>query len=162
MDILKAERTDLPRLLEIYAAARVQMVQTGNPDQWVNGYPDQALLEADISNGELYKVVNDQVIVGVFMLVPGPDEVYSKIDGAWLNDAPYLVIHRIAAQGGKGVAKAVFRWVMDRTDNLRIDTHNDNLIMRQILEKAGFVYTGELTLPDGAARRAYHLTTKAL
>ena len=161
MDILKVERTDLPRILEIYEAARVQMVQTGNPDQWINGYPDQGLLEADITNGQLYKVLNDRVIVGVFMLVPGPDAVYSQIDGAWLNDASYLVIHRIAAQGGKGITKAVFRWVMDRTDNLRIDTHNNNRIMRQLLEKAGFVYTGELTLPDGAARRAYHLTTKA-
>lgn len=155
--ILKAQVADLPRICDIYAAARWQMVANLNPTQWTNGYPSQALLEEDIANGQLYKVLDQDEIIGVFGLVPGPDEVYAKINGAWLNAEPYLAIHRIAAWGAGGVTKAVIQWVMHLTDNLRIDTHNDNHAMRYILEGAGFVYVGELTLPDGTARRAYHL-----
>lgn len=156
LEILKAEYQDLPRILEIYAFARVKMIENGNPDQWVDGYPKKELLEQDIKEGTLYKVLKDHKIVGAFMLVPGPDEVYTAIQGSWLNEEPYLVIHRIASQGAAGVAGEVFSWVLRQTDSLRIDTHNDNSIMRHVLEKEGFRYVGELTLPNGDARRAYH------
>lgn len=158
LDIEKAKREDLPRILEIYAGARQKMAETGNPTQWTDGYPAEELLKEDIARGELYKAVDQGALVGVFMLTAGPDDVYTKIRGAWLNDEPYLVIHRIAAREGRGVAKAVFAWVMKRTANLRIDTHEDNAAMRHILETSGFRYVGELTLPNGDARRAYHRT----
>ena len=148
---------DLPGICKIYAAAREKMVQNLNPAQWTNGYPTQALLEDDIAKGELYKVLDQDQIVGVFALVPGPDEVYSRIDGAWQNEEPYLAIHRIAALGGGRITTTVMDWVGQQTNNIRIDTHNDNIAMRNILEKTGFAYVGELTMPDGTARRAYHL-----
>ena len=40
----KAERKDLPRILEIYAYARNFMKETGNPDQWKDNFPPETLL----------------------------------------------------------------------------------------------------------------------
>ena len=38
---------------------------------------------------------------------------------------------------------------------LRADTHEANRPMRRCLERAGFVYTGVITVADGTPRRAY-------
>ena len=38
-----ARKEELPRLLEIYAAARVFMRQNGNAEQWAGGYPGEVL-----------------------------------------------------------------------------------------------------------------------
>ena len=51
--IRHATETDLPRILEIYDIARRFMRQNGNMVQWVNGYPSEALLRADVAGYEL-------------------------------------------------------------------------------------------------------------
>ena len=38
---------------------------------------------------------------------------------------------------------------------VRADTHEANRPMRRCLERAGFVYTGVITVADGTPRRAY-------
>ena len=50
----KATKADLPRLLEVYAAARKFMQESGNPTQWTDGYPQQALVEQDIAQERLF------------------------------------------------------------------------------------------------------------
>lgn len=39
MEIRKAQPADLDRIMEIYRAAKLFMDRTGNPTQWVDGYP---------------------------------------------------------------------------------------------------------------------------
>lgn len=43
-----AELGQLPRIQEIYAVAREYMKESGNPKQWVNGYPTKEMLLDDI------------------------------------------------------------------------------------------------------------------
>ena len=92
--------------------------------------------------------------------IPGPDPTYSYIeDGAWLNDNPYHVIHRIAvAKPGKGYARQMLDWAFERAGTVRIDTHRDNVIMHHILRKYGFEYCGVIYLANGDARDAYQLS----
>ena len=47
-NIRPATFADLPRILEIYQAAREFMRQNGNPNQWWDYHPAEAVLQADI------------------------------------------------------------------------------------------------------------------
>lgn len=159
MIIKKANQEDLKPLLPLYEKSRQLMKEAGNASQWGDGYPSEERLMMDLAQESLYKVlVNDQIIGG-FMFGLGPEEEYKSLEGSWLNESPYFVIHRITAPEAKGVTREIFAWAKKQTDNLRIDTHKDNMIMRHILEREGFTYVGEITLADGSRRMAYHRTS---
>ena len=109
MQIRKATMNDLPDILAIYAYARKYMKEHGNPDQWRDSYPPVSLTTQDIQSDCLYvciiQIEEDEQIGGVFYFHREEDPDYQTIDGSWLNDRPYAVVHRVAtAPGTKGVA----------------------------------------------------------
>ena len=157
MTIRAARAAELGRILEIYADARKFMRENGNPDQWGEGYPPEELIREDVTGGRSYVCEEDGEILGVFYYAEGNDPTYEVIaDGAWQNDAPYGVIHRIAVSAhGRGVAAACFAYAFARCGNVKIDTHENNLAMQRALAKNGFVRCGIIHLPDGSPRIAY-------
>ena len=156
--IRPATFTDLDRLMEIFEAARRFMESTGNPNQWINGYPQRALIAEEISQEHCYVCQDEEgKTIGTFCFVPSPDPNYACIeDGAWLNDAPYHVIHRLASDGSeKGIFKACIDWCALQDTNLRADTHADNKVMQHLLEKNGFIRCGIIYVSNGTPRIAY-------
>ena len=156
--IRPATFTDLDRLMEIFEAARRFMESTGNPNQWINGYPQRALIAEEISQEHCYVCQDEEgKTIGTFCFVPNPDPNYACIeDGAWLNDAPYHVIHRLASDGSeKGIFKACIDWCALQDTNLRADTHADNKVMQHLLEKNGFIRCGIIYVSNGTPRIAY-------
>lgn len=155
--IRRANKEDIISIMPIYEAAKAKMRADGNIDQWSDKYPDEVTLLDDIARGDLYVACSGE-IYGVFMLSFSGEETYEEIQGAWLNDEPYAVIHRIASRGkGRNLLKDAIDFAFAKTDNIRIDTHEDNNIMRSLLNKLGFVYTGIIHLKNGDERRAYQL-----
>lgn len=154
--IEQATLSQLPQIMQVYAKARAFMAQNGNPLQWGQNYPPEEMIRQDILDGKCYVNLKGEEIAAVFYFAVEEDPTYRMIDGAWLNDDPYGVIHRIAvAQNGKGVAGECFRFVMAQCKNLRIDTHEDNLPMQRCLAKHGFARCGIIYLEDGDPRIAY-------
>ena len=154
--IQKAQLHQLPEILDIYAQARTFMAQTGNPKQWGDHYPPQEMIRQDILNGKSYVNLKDGKIAAVFYFAQEEDPTYGDIDGAWCNEKPYGVIHRIAVSGnGRGVAAECFAFALEQCDELRIDTHEDNLPMQRCLAKNGFERCGIIYLEDGDPRIAY-------
>ena len=151
LDILIRHSTpeDLERMLQIYDHARRFMRETGNPNQWIL-YPERELLEADIRCGNSYVVCTGDEICGTFVYRIGEDESYKVIEqGQWLNDETYGTIHRIASDGTqRGILKAVVEFAKQSCPNIRIDTHEQNCVMRSALEKLGFVYCGIIYCMD--------------
>ena len=155
--IRRANKNDLISIMPIYEVAKMKMREDGNMHQWSDKYPDEETLLYDINRGELYIACADE-IYGVFMLSFSGEETYEEIQGAWLNDEPYAVIHRIASLGkGRNLLKDAIDFAFASTENIRIDTHEDNNIMRTLLNKLGFTYTGIIHLKSGDERRAYQL-----
>lgn len=155
--IRRANKNDLISIMPIYDAAKKKMRADGNINQWSDKYPDEETLLDDINRGELYIAYDDE-IYGVFMLSFSGEETYKEIQGAWLNEGPYAVIHRIASLGkGRNLLKDAIDFAFASTENIRIDTHEDNNIMRTLLNKLGFTYTGIIHLKSGDERRAYQL-----
>ena len=90
--------------------------------------------------------------------VSGPDPTYATIyNGKWIDaNRPYLVIHRIASRTeSHGVMSEMLNFCFTMTENIRIDTHRDNHIMRHLLKKHGFEYCGIIYLANGDERLAY-------
>ena len=156
MKIRKATAADLPRIMKIYAYAREYMAAHGNPDQWGTVHPTEEMIRQDIRNGKSYVNLDGDHIRAVFYFAVEEDPTYGYIDGAWCNDRPYGVIHRIAVgESGKGVAAECFAFAETHCTNLRIDTHEKNLPMQRCLAKHGFIRCGTIYLEDGDPRIAY-------
>ena len=156
INIRHTEIADLPAVMGVYAHARAMMKQTGNPDQWRDSYPPERLIIDDIKNRNSYVIEQNGEICGVFFFRIGEDPTYRRIDGQWLCDAPYGVIHRIAGNGRmKGVFPQCVAFCAEKIANLRVDTHHDNKLMQHQIEKCGFTRCGIIYLEDGSPRIAY-------
>lgn len=157
MEIRTATIQDIDEIERIYAAARQTMRESGNASQWVNGYPQRTLIENDIAAGELFLIEERGHPCAVFMLSLEDDPTYREIDGVWLNDEPYGVIHRIGSDGtATGILGAALDFAFARIADVRIDTHRNNSIMRHLLQKAGFAECGTIFCHDGSPRIAFH------
>ena len=152
-----ATERDLPRIFEVYAAARQLMAQTGNPTQWGSHYPPHDMLRADVPAGRLWVVERDGVIHAAFALVFGEDPSYGYIeDGAWRRNDPYAAIHRVGSDGTGGIFGEVIAFCREKCGYLRIDTHHDNRVMQHVVQKYGFCRSGIVYMcDDGTPRIAY-------
>lgn len=157
MTIRNTQLTDLETLRQIYAHAREQMKQNGNPSQWGDSHPSESVILADIRNSRSYVIEKNGKICGAFSFIIGDDPTYQVLEhGHWLNEAPYGTIHRLAGDGSvKGIFAACLAWCLGRIPNIRIDTHRDNLIMQHLLEKNGFIECGIIYTEDNSPRLAY-------
>ena len=172
---------DLDRVMEIYAYAREFMARTGNPRQWgPTCWPPRELILSDIEHGKSYVCVEDYLpgetgqenavpcerILGTFYYDCGKDiepTYHMIVDGAWMDDSPYGVVHRIAAaEGTKGVGSFCINWAYDQSGHLRIDTHGDNKVMQGLLRKLGFLSCGTIyVVEDNDPRIAYEKVSAA-
>ena len=158
LEIRKTRKEDIPQIKQIFATARQFMASNGNPDQWAPTYPCDEQLLNDINNGDSFVVFSDsRQIVATFVLHAGIAPTYNTIyEGQWLNDAPYATIHRIASNGEvKGIFRLALQFALNRYDNIRIDTHHDNIVMRNAIMQNGFSYCGIIHCWNGDERMAY-------
>ncbi|MDR2912782.1 MAG: GNAT family N-acetyltransferase [Alistipes sp.] len=167
MKIRLAKKEELPRLMELYDAARAFMRRRGNMVQWVGGYPSRELVAVGIDAGEQWVCVVDDRVVVTFWFAVGPDLTYAEIwegddrlgpAGAWLDDegVPYGVVHRLASDGSvRGVGAFCLEWCLERCGNIRVDTHACNAVMQSLLARLGYTRCGVIYLPDGSPRDAF-------
>ena len=148
LNIRKSVPGDLSTMLEIYAYARRKMKENGNPNQWIT-YPEREVLENDLRSDRSFVVTDEGRVCGTFVFFVGNDPTYDKIDGRWLGGEPYGVIHRIASDGtNKGILHEAVLFAAKFAENLRIDTHPDNHVMQNALQKEGFTKTGTIYIVD--------------
>ncbi len=149
------------------------MRETGNPSQWADSWPPSTLIEEDIiqqksyvcvkSSSESATATKTEQVVAVFVLEIADDPAYHQIyQGQWLEPhQPYGVIHRLASSRRvQGAATLCLQWALEQCGNIRIDTHQANLPMRNLLQKLGYHYCGIIHTHDGTARLAYQKATK--
>lgn len=152
---------DLNDIMNIIKEAQLRMKQA-HMTQWQNNYPNPEVILKDILDKSLYVYVQDGLIIGT-MSVFSYDVVYDNIEGTWLNQNPYMVIHRIALASstlGQNKTKEMIDFVFNhfKTKDIRIDTHPKNTPMIKSLERQGFVYCGIVYVitDKDALRLAYH------
>lgn len=171
-------------ILAVIAAAKQIMRASGNSQQWVGNYPSGDAIRADVERHGGYVIEEVELsgategltpqetktqealstngsrreIIAYFAFLPSPEPTYANIyDGTWADDTcPYYVLHRIASRADvHGIFEDIIRFSLSQTNNIRIDTHRDNLIMRHNITKHGFEYCGIIYLQNGDERLAY-------
>ena len=158
MIIRKSNINDIDEILDIYSNARKYMKEHGNPNQWYDYKPIKEDIVADINNNIHYSIVENNIIYGCFTFFIGEDTTYNRIiNGNWLNNKRYGVIHKLASAFiKKGILKECLDYTSKLINNIRIDTHEDNITMQNALDKYGFIKCGIIFLKDGNRRLAYH------
>lgn len=167
MEIRHATEKDIYPIMEIYEYARRFMAEHGNPNQWgPTNWPPKELIQSDIVTGNSYICIHGDKIVGTFFFTQGRDiePTYNMIEnGAWLDDSPYGVIHRLAGNGTvNGIGNFCINWAFEKCGHLRVDTHGDNRVMQNLLEKSGFIHCGTIYVKeDYYPRLAYEKIRKS-
>ena len=162
MQVEKGRIEDLEAIMGVYGKARQLMRKSGNPRQWTGGYPSKEKILEDLGKSRLYVVRDEQgAIHACFVMAVMDDPTYHIIEGgSWSADRPYAVIHRIGQDGTmRGVLHLALALASQEADYIRIDTHEDNAVMRHLLEKEGFRECGTIYVEDGSARLAFDRLT---
>jgi len=162
MIIRKSNRDDIPAIMAIVADAQASLRSQG-VDQWQDGYPTVDVITKDIANDDSYVLEDEGVVIATAVISFAGEVTYNSIDGQWLNDNDYVVVHRLAVRNSAlrgGLARQMMLYAEELAlqrgvNNIRVDTHNDNIAMQSLLNNLGFVFCGEITLLSGAPRIAF-------
>ena len=161
MVLRQANFSEQSIIWEILLQAIEQRKQDGS-EQWQNGYPNEQTVNEDITNGYAYVLLDNNVIIAYAAIIFGVEPAYTNINGKWLTNDDYAVIHRVATSNavkGKGVATNLFKMIEDlcisqKIYSIKVDTNFDNIPMLKILDKLNYTYCGEVFF-NGAPRKAY-------
>ena len=162
MIIRKSNREDIPAIMAIVADAQA-LLRSQGVDQWQDGYPTADIIAQDIARAESYVIEIDRSLAATAVISFAGEVTYNSIDGQWLNDNDYVVVHRLAVRNSalrSGLARQMMLYAEELAlqrgvNNIRVDTHNDNIAMLSLLNNLGFVFCGEITLLSGAPRIAF-------
>ncbi len=157
----KAVISEIPAIWEILQDAIEQRRLDGST-QWQDGYPNELTIKNDIENGYGYVLTENESILCYTAIIFGKDPAYENIEGKWLSDGDYTVVHRVAVSKlakGKGIATKLFEKIEglsieNNIYSIKVDTNFDNVPMLKILDKLKYTYCGEVYL-RGSARKAF-------
>lgn len=163
--VKKVEEQDIPTIVELFDRAKVYFAEKEIPQWKIGGYPEEIDVKVDMNLGYANVLLDQNEIVGYCAIACMVDPTYQIIEGNWLNEESYVVMHRTCIADyckGKGYAGQFVQEAMriakqNGIHNIRCDTHEKNLSMRRMLEKNGFVYCGVIYVEDGTPRVAYQL-----
>ncbi len=131
-------------------------------DQWQQGYPNQAVIEQDIAEQKGYFLMDGDEPLAYMCVDFNGEPAYNDLNGNWLSDLPYGVVHRLAIgskRRGCGLASISFqlaeKLILEHGfKSFRVDTDDDNKIMKHLLDKNGFTYCGTIWF-DYSTKIAY-------
>ncbi|OIV43709.1 GNAT family N-acetyltransferase [Flavobacterium johnsoniae] len=157
----KADLSETDQIWNILQDAIEQRRQDGS-SQWQDGYPNQLTVQNDIQNGYAYVLTENESILCYAAIIFDIEPAYEDIQGKWLTDGDYAVVHRVAASKlakGKGIATKLFKNIEDvclanNIHSIKVDTNFDNIPMLKILDKLNYTYCGEVFF-RGSARKAF-------
>ena len=162
----QAQSCETDRIMQIIRQAQARMHAAGSR-QWQDGYPAPGHISADIGRNRGYVLCKPGVegplsVIAYGAVVFDGEPAYDAIDGQWLTDEPYVLVHRIAVadgERGRGVAAEFLHRVETLAQErgvkaFRIDTNFDNQTMLRLLERTGFTYCGKVVYRSGE-RLAY-------
>lgn len=152
IQLRKVSTADVDAIWSILQQA-IEKRKVEGSTQWQDGYPNPTVINRDIENGWSYVCMDEQDnIIAYVALIFDIEPAYEAIQGKWLTDGPYAVIHRLAVSQERKI-KGLATEIMMAAENIclqqgvpsiKVDTNFDNTAMLRILEKLGYTYCGEV------------------
>lgn len=152
----QAQADDTELILEIIGQAKAQMKVLGST-QWQGPYPTTEDIGLDLAHGAGWVLCDNGQVIAYGAAIFDGEPAYAQIEGQWLTEGPYVVVHRLAVADQakhRGVATEFMRRVealaqMRGIGSLRVDTNFDNGYMLRILSTLGFTRCGEIEYKNG-------------
>ena len=162
MEFRKSVQSDIENIISIIKEAK-QYFKENNIDQWQDNYPNEETILSDMDNETSYVLVKDNDIVATASISFEEEPTYNHIEGNWLTNDNYIVIHRVAVTNklkGMGLSSIILKKaehiaLANNVHSIKIDTHNDNKAMQKVLLKNNFTYCGIIYLDDNSERLAF-------
>ncbi|BCN31817.1 GNAT family N-acetyltransferase [Anaeromicropila herbilytica] len=163
MEFRKSVETDIKNIMNIINQAQDYFKEQGI-NQWQNNYPNVETIRNDIAQCHSYVLLKKNQIVATAAISFDGEKTYHEIyEGEWISNQDYAVIHRIAVNNdykGLGLASEIIKNVQilcseRQIFSIKIDTHEENISMQNLLKKNGFQYCGVIYLEDGNKRIAF-------
>jgi GNAT superfamily N-acetyltransferase len=151
--IIRAQQSDLNRVLEILEEASRWLLSKGFETQWVPSPTFRQTIKENIEHGEVYLVKDLKETIGTITLQWSDKKFWGDVP----PDAGY--IHKLAitrSRSGQQLGLRLVRWAEEkaRTEGkhyLRLDCLANNKTIRQYYEKAGFVHIRDTMAPGWRA-----------
>lgn len=162
MEFRKTLESDIGDIMNIIKQAQDYFKDHGI-DQWQNNYPNFETIKNDINNKNSYVLLNDNKIAATAVISFDGEKTYDTIEGRWLSNNKYAVVHRIAVDNnfkGQGLSSTILehaeKMCLERSvHSIKIDTHKENIPMQKLLKKNNFKYCGIIYLEDKSERIAF-------
>ncbi|KAA5532151.1 GNAT family N-acetyltransferase [Taibaiella lutea] len=161
LTLRKAHLSEKAIIWQILQDAIEQRKQEGSR-QWQDGYPNELSIINDMEKGYAYVLTENETVLAYSAVIFDKEPAYEIMEGKWLSDGDYLVVHRVAVSRhakGKGIATRLFRQLeslclQKQVYSIKVDTNFDNIPMLKILDRLGYTYCGEVYF-RGGARKAF-------
>lgn len=162
----KAEIPEADSIWKLLQQAIIRRKNDGS-NQWQDGYPNLNVVKNDIEKGYGFVLAQGETIIGYVAVMINDEPAYEAIEGKWLTNDDFVVIHRVAIDEnylGKGLAKKIMNYVEDfalqnNIYSIKADTNFDNFAMMKIFENLNYTLCGEVFF-RGAPRKAYEKVLK--
>ena len=157
----KATQNDSAAIWEILRGAIKRRKEDGS-DQWQSGYPNLGSIKVDIAKEYDFVLEQENSIIGYCAIIKNDEPAYNNIEGKWLSNEDFYVVHRVAIAEeflNKGWAKRIFieiekLAILHKIPSIKVDTNFDNIGMLKILEKLNYTFCGTVIM-NGSPRKAF-------
>ncbi|MDF1517161.1 MAG: GNAT family N-acetyltransferase [Lutibacter sp.] len=155
--IKKALKQDLDQLLSIVKSCGQKLIEQGI-FQWNEEYPSKEILIEDIELQELWKLEDNNSIIGLIVLSENEDAEYQDVK--WLTkNHKNLYIHRLAVDPkfqGKGYAQKLMDFAekfarKNGYNSIRLDTFSQNKRNLKFYEQRNYVKLESIYFPKQSA-----------
>lgn len=149
MNISSVPKKDLPEILELLRLLVIDMQQKGL-DNWDETYPAE-MIPVDIDNKHLYKIAEDNVILGILALNEEQDQSYAQL--TWQYKGKALTVHRLAVHPKaqrKGIGRRLMTFAEEFAQKegynaIRLDAYSKGFI-KDFYEKLNYQTVGHVIL----------------
>ena len=146
-----ATEKDLEHIQTLFQQGKAFLKSQGI-DQWQNDYPSKDDAAKDVATHKGWCLIKDSKIVGYACLDADGEPSYDTLKGKWLDNLPYLVVHRMVIDDTykhQGLARTFFAEIdkyaiSNNIFSIRIDTDDANMIMKQLIKASGYTYCGTI------------------
>jgi GNAT superfamily N-acetyltransferase len=151
MQVRRGRHGDVAAVMAMVRRVVPLMIAAGNL-QWDASYPNPAVFEADVEQGQLWVAEIEGEIVGAAAITTNQEPEYAEV--GWDTSEQAVVVHRLVvdpAFQGQGVAKALMGQAEAEARTrgimvLRVDTNTRNEATRTLFPKLGYALAGEIGL----------------
>ena len=161
MKVEKAIEKDLDQLYQVIRCCAQHLIKNG-VFQWNETYPSKEILQKDIDLQQIWKLEENNLIVGLIVLTEIEDKEYKNVQWKTKN-GNNLYVHRLAVHPkfqGRGFAQKLMDFaesyaIKNKYNSVRLDTFSQNNRNLKFYKKRNYAQLEEIYFPNQSSYPFY-------